>query len=226
MLPHAQENGKSTKTKDDRISVRWKYCTRFRVENPTQRAILTVIGENCDGDQLDSYISKLTVAKRIGASRTSVYRAVKRLEALGALVAEDAGSTTHWMLPELAEIRAFVRVFGRKIRPRDRQSNSRGNSGRLSRKTCRHQFNLKHHWFNLNSHWFNLKQWCFNLVHNQGSYQVKHQVFYQGTGKLAIPPAFPTFPKTLFRFTKPLKTRRQSQRPGRCLTQRSSLLSL
>ena len=109
MLPHAQENGKSTKTKDDRISVRWKYCTRFRVENPTQRAILTVIGENCDGNRLDSYISKLTVAERIGASRTSVYRAVKRLEALGVLVAEDAGSTTHWMLPELAEIRAFAR---------------------------------------------------------------------------------------------------------------------
>ena len=108
-LAEAAENGKSTQPKDDRISVRWKYCTRVRVENPTQRAILTVIGENCDGDQLDSYISKLTVAKRIGASRTSVYRAVKRLEELGALVAEDAGSTTHWMLPELAEIRAFAR---------------------------------------------------------------------------------------------------------------------
>ena len=109
MLDHTSKNGKSGQPKDDRISVRWKYCTRVHVENPTQRAILTVIGENCDGDQLDSYISKLTVAKRIGASRTSVYRAVKRLEELGILVAEDAGSTTHWMLPELAEIRAFAR---------------------------------------------------------------------------------------------------------------------
>ena len=57
MLPHAQANGKSTQPKDDRISVRWKYCTRFRVENPTQRAILTVIGENCDGDFSSTLIS-------------------------------------------------------------------------------------------------------------------------------------------------------------------------
>ena len=146
--------------KDDRISVRWKYCTRFRVENPTQRAILTVIGENCDlVIAATHYISKLTVAKRIGASRTSVYRAVKRLEALGG----------HWSLrmpavrpigcsPSWPRSGLLPGISGRKIRPRNRRSNSRGNSGRLSRKTCRHQFNLKHHWFNLNSHWFNLKQ--------------------------------------------------------------------
>ena len=114
MLHHAQANGKSTKTKDDRISVRWKYCTRFPVENPTQRAILTIIGENADADQTDSYISKLTVAERIHASRSTVYRTVKRMEAIGILIAEDAGSTTHWMLPPLAELRAFAKHIQEK----------------------------------------------------------------------------------------------------------------
>ena len=108
-VEHTAEERNSTPPKDDRISARWKYCARYPVENPTQRAILTVIGESCDGDKLVSYVSKLNVAERIGASRTTLYRAIKRMEEQGILTADDYGTTTYWQLPELYEIRAFAK---------------------------------------------------------------------------------------------------------------------
>jgi hypothetical protein len=108
MLDHAAENGKSGQPKDDRISVRLKFAARFPTENGTQTKVLAVICDIVNADDNTAYLSKPLLAKRARISRAGLYRAVRRLEQLGALTTEDVDSTTRWYLPPLKEMRAFA----------------------------------------------------------------------------------------------------------------------
>jgi len=105
--------GKSGRTKSKggrqvRISDRWDFAQFYPVTNKHQRAILLTVAHACDGDTLDSHISKETVAERALISLATLYRELPALEATGALQSVRYSRTTYWTLPEPAVILSFL----------------------------------------------------------------------------------------------------------------------
>ena len=78
------------------------------VENPAQRAILTVIAEAVDANSLECRRPKETIAWRVGCCRATLYEHINRLEELYLLYSKPyGGKSTLWWL-EAKKIRAFI----------------------------------------------------------------------------------------------------------------------